>query len=146
MKSASRGEYAEAVEAGFPDVDRIGNFVGIEWEFTFEAKRVASAQSAGKNAEFSAGCEDLIPYASARCLVGRNVDLESVFAGVARAADDHVEAAERGEHHIGAGQLAEFSRFGFVIADRDEDVARLRALQRDVHTALVAPLAVAQIA
>jgi hypothetical protein len=52
---------AEAVEAGFPDINRIGNFVAVEREFAFEAQRVARAQAAGDERRIPCPLQNFIP-------------------------------------------------------------------------------------
>ena len=86
---------AEAVEAGFPDIDRVGNFVAVERQLGFQTQRVARAQAAGDDAEFLARFQDFVPDPGAGCFVRRNVDFESVFAGVAGAGDQEYFSVRR---------------------------------------------------
>ncbi len=86
-------ELGVAAEIGFEDVDGVGDLVAVEGHGGFEAEGVARAEAAGQDAEFRAGCEDFVPDAAAGGLVGGDVDLEAVLAGVAGAGDhDVVEA------------------------------------------------------
>src|SRR6266851_570971 len=91
---------AEAVEAGFPHIDRIGNLVPVERQLAFEAQRIACAQSAGHDAEFLTRSQNLIPHPSACRLIRRNVDLEAVFGGVAGARDENIlQATDASTRH-----------------------------------------------
>ena len=83
-------ELEPAREAGFEDVDLFGDFVAVEAHAGFEAEGVARAQAAGTNAELRAGFEQRIPHLHRRGFVGGDVDLESIFARVAGARDQHV--------------------------------------------------------
>ena len=94
----------------------------------FEAQRVARAQAAGQHSEFLARLQHLVPDSRAGGLVGRNVDFESIFAGVAGACDEGIpQSADRAARHpvelhrdeVGVGQLL-------------QHIHALRALNRDL--------------
>ena len=102
--------------------------MSVEWEPTFEAKRVARAQAAGDDAEFFSGCENLVPNAGAGGLVRRDIDFETVFGSIAGAAHQNIfQSADRPARYpiklhraqIGIGQLL-------------KNVDALRALNRDL--------------
>ena len=78
-------ELDDPAEVGFERRDGGVDLVPVERHLGFQAQRVARAQAAGLDAEFRAGLENLVP--EARRLRGRDVDFESVFAGVAGARD-----------------------------------------------------------
>ncbi len=94
-KSVPLSSLAVAAEVGFEDVDGVGDFVAVEGHGGLEAEGVARAEAAGEDAELGAGLEDLAPDAGAGGLVGGDVDLEAVFAGVAGAGDHDVVEAGR---------------------------------------------------
>src|SRR5262249_47290207 len=56
---------AEAVEAGFPNVDGVRNLVAVKRHTSFQAQRVARAQTARDNSEFLACFHHLVPHALA---------------------------------------------------------------------------------
>ena len=59
--------------------------MAVERHLGFQAQCVARAKTAGANTELLAGIEHSAPHALG--LLGRDVDLEAVFAGVAGASD-----------------------------------------------------------
>src|SRR5215472_7818732 len=120
---------AEAVEAGFPDIYRIGNFVAIEWQLAFEAKRIAGTQATREYAEFLARGKNLVPHSCACFFVGGNVDFESVFGGVARPTHQDVrEAAQFAPRHPVELYFAQISTGQLL-----QKIDRLRPLDRDLR-------------
>src|SRR5579864_6711305 len=86
----------EAVETGFPDVVGVGDFVAVQREFGLEAQRVARSQAARECAEILACPENLVPDTRAGSFIGLNVNLKTVFSGIAGARNQDVfEAADR---------------------------------------------------
>ncbi len=116
---------SQRVEAGFEDVDVLRDFVAVEAHAGFEAEGVARAQAAGSDGELRARIEQRVPHLHGGGLVGGDVDLEAVFAGVAGARDQHVgNAGDRapGEPVILDGGEIDFGELG-------ESLERARALQ-----------------
>ncbi len=120
---------SQRVEAGFEDVDLFRDFVAVEAHARFEAQRVARAQAAGPDAELRARFEQRVPHLHGGGLVGGDVDLEAVFAGVAGARDQHVgNAGDRapGEPVILDGGQIDLGQLG-------ERLKRARALQGELR-------------
>ena len=69
--------------------------MAVERHGGLQPQGVARAEAAGQDAELRAGGEHFAPDAGAGGLVGGDVDLEAVFAGVAGAGDQDVVAGRR---------------------------------------------------
>src|SRR3984885_6484471 len=82
--------FAEAVQASFPNINRIGNLVPVEREFAFKAQSVASAQTAGNDAKLFARAQNLIPNPSADGFIRRNVNLKPVLCRVPGARNQNI--------------------------------------------------------
>ncbi len=117
----------EAVEAGFPDVDGVGNFVSVERQLAFQPQRVSRTQTTWNGTEFFSRFEELFPYAGAGRFVGGNVDFESILGGIAGARDQNVFQAADGAARdpvelyggkIGVGQLLQQVHGSWTL-DRD---------------------------
>ena len=122
-------ELEPAREAGFEDINIFRDFVAVEAHAGFEAEGVARAQAAGADAELRARVEQRVPRVGGGGFVGRNVELEAVFAGVAGAGDDHIWNAgdcAPGEPVVFDGGEIEFGQFG-------ESLKRVRALQGELR-------------
>ena len=103
--------------SGFEGRDVVGELVAVERQAGLEAQRVAAAEPAGLHAAF----DQLVPEVAYRLSVG--IDLKSVLARVACAADYHVaDGLERVEAEIGA----------IDAEDVADDLFGLRTLNRDL--------------
>src|ERR1039458_3297751 len=90
--------------------------MAVERQPAFEAERVARSQATGDGAKLFTGIEDRVPDAGAGGLIGRDVDFESIFGGVAGAAhEDILQATQRSARHpvelhyaqVGVGKFLE---------------------------------------
>ena len=113
--------------------------MAVEGHGGLQAKRVARSQAAGQDAEWPAGLHHFVPYPGAGGLIGGQVDLKSVFSGVAGARDERVgDAANRapGEPiildraQVGLGQLGQR-----ILGPRplDRELGVVVAVVADVH-------------
>ncbi len=79
----------------FKHIDRVRNLVPIERHGGLKPQSIARAQAAWHYAEFLASFQYLVPHACAGWLVRGDIDLKTVFAGVAGARNhDVVQAAD----------------------------------------------------
>src|SRR5262249_1155121 len=85
--------FAIAVKPGFPDIDGVADLMFVECHLRFETQRIPRSEAAGNNSEFLAGLDHCIPNALARRSIARNINLKSVFAGVACPRDQTIRQA-----------------------------------------------------
>jgi hypothetical protein len=83
-------ELEEAVEVGFKDVDGVGYFVAVEAHSGFKTEGIARAEATGTDAELLTGNEEFVPDFCGCGFVCGEIELETVFAGVAGAGDEDV--------------------------------------------------------
>src|ERR1035438_7122593 len=118
----------EALQAGFPHIDRVGNLMPVERQPAFQAKRVARAQPAGNNAELLARFHHLVPNAGAGRLVGGNVNFEAIFSGVPRSRNQDVrQPANRAmrepiELHLGQVGIGQFLQRVYALGPLNRDL------------------------
>ena len=122
-------ELEPAREAGFEDVDVLRDFVAVEAHAGFEAEGVARAEAAGANAELCARVEESVPHVHGGGLVGRDVELEAVFAGIAGAGDDHIGDAG----NCAPGEPVIFDGGEIELGELGESLERARALQGELR-------------
>ena len=103
--------------------------MAVEAHACLQPQRIARTKPARPNAELRARFEQGFPHLHGRWLVGRNVDLESVFARIAGARDQHIGNARPGAprepivldcSQVNFGQLA-------------QGLQRARTLQRQLR-------------
>src|SRR5258708_32431911 len=82
--------FAVAIQSRFPNIDFVADRVHVKRHLDFQAQAVGRAEPEGKNAELAPGFDHFGPDLLARRLVGRHINLETVFPGIAGARDQNI--------------------------------------------------------
>src|SRR5258708_3595430 len=98
------------------------NIVAVQGHPGFEPQRVARAEAAGLD---PTGSEEFAP--DPRCHERRHVDLEAIFAGIARARDDGRRAI-----HLAEGEPVVLDRAEVDVGQRLQEALGVGALQGEL--------------
>src|SRR6516162_658188 len=83
-------DFAIAVEASLPNIDFVADLVLVQRHFGLEPEGIPRSETARHDTQFLPGVDNLLPDSLAGADVGGDINLESVFAGVARSGDERI--------------------------------------------------------
>ena len=131
---------AEASVGGI-EAQRPRQLVTVERQPGLDAQTVARGQATGRSAQLQ----------QARCQRRRLIRVDEEFighalAGIAGARDDQIEFGECCMHYGGPGESSQTCQVAFVSAQRGQDLAAARALQRQVNASFFSAGGGAQVA
>src|ERR1043165_2837662 len=81
----------DPTKARFEWVGGLINIISIEAIALFQSKRIACTETNRFDTKFFTGFENCIPYCCSNCCIGREINFNAKFAGIAGARDYHID-------------------------------------------------------